>query len=848
MNYNNFGRKNPAGTGMYENLPSSQRSSATGTSASSSNRQQQSVARHANDVHDQRDSRQPNLPCRRPFLNDAGQSAMLTGINHSHMKDNKNCSPSVTLDQHRYNDKIGRDGGGEMSFGTSSLSGGVPRFNRAKSEKREIVDSSWFSQSFASTGGPNQTNVNVNECTNQSDSYALDGNCNKGTDDVSLGMSVQDWQNGISVAERKRMFESVITGQFMDGSLQGMQNDNKSFGVAPQPPRRGLSPSSSHLNSDRILSTHHRQQFPYRGSKTTPNISSSSSDEWDFLATLNDILRRENFLPDDDLDFGKGRFLNSSDGPVVSDFSQNFVSVSQGEANRPADANRISTTPTSPMSPRPPRPSRMRAERRKEYARTRSLDAGHFGLSNGLSTSTATNNNTSHEFLGSNNSLLSGSNIDLSTGGVTIGEASASRGYSNYRQNHQHPSSSTCNNENNGSNRAMLSYRSPVTDTLSSPSSNANNNSNNATTSCITVENPFHPSNNLSVMPLLAASPLEYHERQTLVSPVKSSSSGNDAGSGGGRNGSAASASNHFPHFINSSSYNGPLPPRNSITNMPHAGTPGERSITSRQQQHPPLHRLTADFSNNSNFPSPFYNLQQQQQAYRITRSPLVNTVSSSLDSIYERLKANEYLDPIGPSRPLTQVYLDRNFGRLDYERSSSHHRSNGGSGFNVNGDGHNSQPNLFENSNANVVLDGREFHHHQPNPSSGACDENAIRCGGVSRLGQMSPFQPNQMLMGNVTPSPVRMSDRMENVSVGGSLSRCGVLGGSLTSLTGASARCPSNNASNSNITSAGTHSVTTFPPNLSETQGTTGWWNVPGDYRGRSHGSFKVIFKMNG
>lgn len=815
----NFGRKSPVTTGMYENLPAPR---------SCPSRRQ---VFHPNNNDVKRigaADREPNPPRRR--LNEAGQSTLLTGINHS--RKNKSYSTASDFDSERSSDKI-LDASREMPLGAANHSGGVSRFTRAKSEKREVVDSGWYMQSFSDAGGPIQNNVSEDGCANQSE------------DDC--GDEATSLNNGISVAQRKRMFETTMT--------RNAENTTCST-VAPPPPRRELSPSS-HFTSDRILQTHQqqqRQQLPYRGSKTTPNVSSTASDEWDFLATLNDILRRENFLGEEDLDFGKGASINNYDNMPGTDYNQKGSFMPMGfnkhDSTNRSEREDISTTPTSPMSPRPPRPSRMRAERRKEYARTRSLDAGQFSLTNGLIT--ASNNNNNHELVGSNSNLLSGSNIDLSTGGndiITAGSGSFG-GYTGYRQNQPHSSSTSI------SNRDIAPYLFPGWPLPSPPPpssttcSSAINSNNNVTTSII-VENPFHPSNNLSVLPVFSSPSLleHHHGRQTLVSPVKSSSTGIDIGGDGSNNN--ASASKHFPHFI-TNEYNGPPPPRNSITNMPHAGLPGERCITPRQQQQLPLHRLTTDFSNHPALSTSFYNNQQQQQqqaAYRLPRSPLLNTVSSSLDSIYERLKANEYLDPIGPARPLTQVYFDRNFEYLHYGMNS-HAGGGAGSGLDAcsnGGGGHNSQPNLFGTSNGNGCgVESRNFHNvHQNASSSGASggNGNVVSCTS-SRVGRMSPFQSTQM-MENVSPS-MRLDKSAATATQfpQGNLSRCGTLGGSLSNLPGVVV--PSNSPANNgyignNITAGGSHSA--FPSNSSNINAATSWWNLPGDYRGRSYGSFKVI-----
>lgn len=821
-----FGRTSPS-TGMYENVPSSRMPTSSG--------RRQAEKCHANNenkhIPSERDHQHVNPLRRRPYLNETGQSSMVTGMNQHQSE----YTSSVSAGERR-NDKLKRD---NIAMSTGSHSGNVPRFNRAKSEKREIVDSSWFVKSFADAGGLNQNSVMKDECVNQSEVGVSDIECLS-----SVGVAADVCNNsGISVAERKRMFESV------PDSHLGPFGSITSGRALPHPQRTlsPLEPNTKGLPMNRNQQPHHRQQLPYRGSKTTPNMTSSTStsDEWDFLATLNDILRRENFLVEDNVDSEKTSCPSKSSPSdnIGTSYSRHLPSIS--ESNKPdvGHSNENCTTPTSPMSPRPPRPNRLRAERRKEYARTRSLDAGHFSLSNGTTLSNGNSNSCSHDFLGANSTCVSGNNIDLSPTKGNDNSGNAAKGSSGCFLT-QSPTAI----DNNGScmsNRDIAAaYPFPVLPMPSTASSNKNGN-NGTVSSCITVENPFHPSKHLSVLPIHQS--LEYHGRQALVSPVKSSSTGNDTGGG-------TSVSNHFPHFVNNFN-NLPPPPPNSIINVPHAGTPGERSITPRQQQQHPPQRLTTDLPNNSTFPSSFYGQHEQQQpntlqGYRHARSPLLNTVSSSLDSIYERLKANDYLDPIGPSRPLTQVYFDRNFGYLDY--GIGNHEGDGvENGFDLddcNGGEHNSQPNLFSNSNGNSsnsgcgVVERRNFQHDQQNGNISG-NSNAISCGERgTRVGRMSPFQPSQMVMGNVSPS-MRL-DRMAMQAPHRSLSRCGALGGSLSSLTGVLPNS-SSTGNNSNITSAGSHpTVTTFSMNpASSVHSTTSWCNLPGDYRGRSYGSFKVI-----
>jgi hypothetical protein len=89
----------------------------------------------------------------------------------------------------------------------------------------------------------------------------------------------------------------------------------------------------------------------YKGSKTTGSLLGTNSDDWDFLTTLNDILREENFLVEDSKSKGKG-----------------------SESN----ANATATPQPQPLSPKPPRPARRadRDRRKADYTKTRSMDAG----------------------------------------------------------------------------------------------------------------------------------------------------------------------------------------------------------------------------------------------------------------------------------------------------------------------------------------------------------------------------------------------------------------------------------------------------------------------------------------
>lgn len=861
MNYN-FGSKSTA-AGMYENLPA----------ARSSLRRQ--VAQMVDDsvgddvVEGTRRESQPIPPRRRPLLNEAGQSGMLTDINHSPCGTSNTASRKDSTSTHKkhsvekYNEKMDEKMSLSTGGGADTQSGGVPRFTRARSEKREIVDSgsttgsSWFLQNFTSAGGcggQHQNNVNGDMSANQSDTPTP----------IPGG-------NSANVHEKRKMFEAVPHTKNSDGGgasfskLTNQSSATSRFNEPPQPPHRVTSASAYQSNSGRGQS----RPVPYRGSKTSPGMvstvpSSASGDEWDFLARLNEILRRENFLSEQDTDFGNQE-SNCNDGVGITgtgSFYGGPANSSEAEKVDGKSGSNVSTSsPTAPMSPRPPRPNRMRSERRKEYARTRSLDAGHLGLvSNGLSVAS----NSNHDFHGINNNLLTGSSIDLpgeTSQALELGQAGFGISDSN------HPSSSST-----------------------------------TATSCVTVvEDPFQQlaSKNLSVLPLTSPQQRE-HQRQTLVSPVTSPPM-NTPGSP------------HFPPFMNYRSATPPLAyPNSSIQSMPHAGgsmihnsSGGERCATPRhhQQQQQPNHRLTTDAFNNNGpnnntiTPSSFIQQYHHQpssssSSYRITRSPLLNTVSSSLDSIYERLKANEYFDPIGPSRPLTQVYLDRNFGAIAdyYGIHPVHHHHGGmggsggivggcGSGFNLmdvnsssagnnNDDGNisgyntNSQPNLFVSGG---VLD-RNFY---SSPQSGRWTAGFMdttpglttTTGGgnvsnnnnvVSGRGHMSPFQPNQMMMESVSSSPSRFDrgavhhphhlqqphNQQSNLHSG--LTRSGMLGGSLSCLIAA----PSANLSNNNsITSAGNHSAASFASNPAPQQPGS-WWNIPtGDYRGRSYGSFKVI-----
>jgi hypothetical protein len=163
------------------------------------------------------------------------------------------------------------------------VSGGIERGVRARSEKKlELVDS-WFSKSF-------QNAVNNKSTTPQSSSCHKTSNgeisarlvCNSGTFEER--------------EKKKPIFE----------------NNGKSI--------RG-----------------------YRGSKTTslPDTSSNSTNEWDFLTTLNEILREENFI---------GENYNKEVAPNSQ----------------------------LPLSPRPPRPLRRNERRNKEYNKTKSLDPTQF--------------------------------------------------------------------------------------------------------------------------------------------------------------------------------------------------------------------------------------------------------------------------------------------------------------------------------------------------------------------------------------------------------------------------------------------------------------------------------------
>lgn len=214
------------------------------------------------------------------------------------------------------------------------LSGGIDRSVRARSEKRQLVDS-WFSKSF-------QAAINENEVKSRGPNFS------KGR------------PNGI-------IFDRVENG--------GKLTNGNSWGqVLCNSGSDGGGRDDFNRNSGENTATRSKARRPvaYRGCKTTSNLDSivipssttgSSGSEWDFLTSLNEMLRQENFIGEK---YGNcnGEKVVERESHVCSPIPQTSVAAAGGVV--------------VPLSPRPPRPLR-RSERRKEYVKARSMDVAQFG-------------------------------------------------------------------------------------------------------------------------------------------------------------------------------------------------------------------------------------------------------------------------------------------------------------------------------------------------------------------------------------------------------------------------------------------------------------------------------------
>ncbi|CAG7834210.1 unnamed protein product [Allacma fusca] len=162
----------------------------------------------------------------------------------------------------------------------------------------------------------------------------------------------------------------VNAGGFAIKSVSEPKND---IDICQSNSRAGsVGRSGDFVNSQFSPSGRMHQAVKYRGAKTSP--MSKTTDEWDFLSTLNDILRKENFLSDSD------QSENKIYGGRVSNYGTSGVPENREYTpSKDISSRSMSTEPSTslvqiPMSPRPPRPARRSDGRRKDFMKARSMN------------------------------------------------------------------------------------------------------------------------------------------------------------------------------------------------------------------------------------------------------------------------------------------------------------------------------------------------------------------------------------------------------------------------------------------------------------------------------------------
>jgi hypothetical protein len=503
----------------------------------------------------------------------------------------------------------------KSSNDASLMSGGVNRNTRARSEKREMVDS-WFSKSFANAGGLNQSPAKNVGCGNN-EHYECESRDNGNGNNNTINAESDEFGSFI---DRKRAFENLIaqTKQSSSSSSAGCNipagaNVNSGRIQASMSPSPGVrfqsTPTQKEGNGS--SSSSGRRSMPYRGCKTTSNVDEAG--DWDFLSTLNDILREENFIGDSYLEDNQNSFERKKDATTTVTVTP---TISDNGTNSSSPANPNYGTNNVPLSPRPPRPAR-RAERRREYAKARSMDIAHLASNANIHGGNNLNDYSYDQSTSVNpNSLVSTvpspRNVIVETSMTSIPMNMLSP--PNYQQYSQ-PTQNNGSGSNGGVTRCVSPYQNV-------PSSTVNTGT-----------------NDLSMMRRMDSLPLQSSCASSSTVPIHqqaacipSTSTGNKSSSGGttllSNSRPMTPCGSREPHqmrMIDNDPIpnNGPRPPMNS----------------------PPL--------NPTRLPPP------------PVMSPLLqaNPMSSSLDSIYDKLKASsEYVDPvtgrISPAaRPVTQLY-----------------------------------------------------------------------------------------------------------------------------------------------------------------------------------------------
>lgn len=261
----------------------------------------------------------------------------------------KRDKPITTRDKGRSGSGSGTD---DDKTTNRYLSGGVDRSVRARSEKRELVDS-WFSKSFHAA-----VNVNGEPNKEQERPKLRSGR------DQGQGRNSAQRPNGLVIATSDHPQKVSLSN---GGDNWGQVYCNTRSTEIKSSTSKPLLGKENGVASPENTGTGIRRSrpLPYRGSKTTSNLDSSTNGhEWDFLTSLNEMLRQENFIGDR---YNGNNTSSSKPVPPAKPIQDNYIPPQSIPGGIVAPL----------LSPRPPRPLR-RSERRREYAKARSMDAAQF--------------------------------------------------------------------------------------------------------------------------------------------------------------------------------------------------------------------------------------------------------------------------------------------------------------------------------------------------------------------------------------------------------------------------------------------------------------------------------------